>query len=298
MGLNAFCTPARLKYIEADGHAHSNVTAQNEVKEQYDAGAFDGTFTGEDEDLRSEEELVELIDIVKEAIHEHSSRGEQEHVDEATALLQELEAELQDVRDASEAAVASAEAAQSSSSRSVSGTCLPTHCSVPAASYCGQRIVIVIVFPNLVFFFSFRLELVLAIHQTTTHSQSLTWTRMVVCPAKNTGWCMVVHELPRPPELLCVLHSHVVRSVMLLCHCQSILLFQPSDLNHDGVLTRNEFRGPQVDVPVNEHQIVYLNASPCAREPFSDSSHQSIPYSCWVVGQRRRRARRFRGFGC
>eukprot|EP00750_Incisomonas_marina_P009012 INCI15771.1.p1 GENE.INCI15771.1~~INCI15771.1.p1 ORF type:complete len:965 (+),score=220.00 INCI15771.1:119-3013(+) len=138
----------------------------NEVKEQYDAGAFDGTFTGEDEDLRSEEELVELIDIVKEAIHEHSSRGEQEHVDEATALLQELEAELQDVRDASEAAVASAEAAQSSSSRSVSD-----------------------------------------------------------------DDAFSVLDLDKDGRVSRKEHS--------------ILLFQPSDLNHDGVLTRNEFRGPQ-----------------------------------------------------
>lgn len=100
--------------------------AQEEVKEQYDAGAFDGAFTGEDEDLRSEEELVELIDIVKEAIREHSSREEQEHVDEATALLQELEEELQDVRNAAEAAVARAEAAAAQSSHSsVSGLYLP-----------------------------------------------------------------------------------------------------------------------------------------------------------------------------
>jgi Ca2+-binding EF-hand superfamily protein len=68
-----------------------------EVTDQYESGDFGYENEDElDEEPRSVEELKELITIVEEAMVEHETRGEEEHVAEAKELLDELQLELQE----------------------------------------------------------------------------------------------------------------------------------------------------------------------------------------------------------
>lgn len=79
-----------------------------ELEEAIESGAYDSGFQQDDaeDELRSVTELTELITIVEQAIAEHESRNEAEHVAEAKELLEELQIEMEEAKQEAQAGAA------------------------------------------------------------------------------------------------------------------------------------------------------------------------------------------------
>ena len=78
-------------------HVEGATQVLRELEAQLDEVRNGGGSYGGDDDI-SVEELMERIEQVREAIQMHEERGESEHVEGATQVLRELEAQLDEVR--------------------------------------------------------------------------------------------------------------------------------------------------------------------------------------------------------